>query len=302
MRAVRFAPTLGTAQLGIPYGVANVTGMPTEQEAQRIIHRAIDWGVSHIDTVRAYGASEERIGAALTGCRRDKIKLVTKVAPLRHTHHETMRAATQDSIAQSYRALRADFIDVLLLHRCDMLNLAEGAAWQCLVELRSTGRAGLIGVSAQNAQEVATAAMNPDVGFIQLHYNLLDHRYGWLMPLRDGLTVHARSTLLQGLLAGGPLEVWPPIAGLDQRELVERLECLVGRLERRSMADLALAYVRAQPWVESIVFGVETLDQLEENLALFETAALSRQGVRTVDESLPRVPERLLDPAKWYAV
>ena len=55
---------LGTVQLGIEYGAANKTGMPTEEEAIAMIRTAAERGVMSLDTARAYGLSEHRIGKA----------------------------------------------------------------------------------------------------------------------------------------------------------------------------------------------------------------------------------------------
>ena len=57
--------SLGTAQLGMGYGVANKTGQPSHDQATRMIRAAVDHGVTYIDTARAYGAAESRIGATL---------------------------------------------------------------------------------------------------------------------------------------------------------------------------------------------------------------------------------------------
>jgi aryl-alcohol dehydrogenase-like predicted oxidoreductase len=56
---------LGTAQLGMPYGVANHCGLPSDADAAALLGAALMAGVRAFDTVRAYGASERRLGRAL---------------------------------------------------------------------------------------------------------------------------------------------------------------------------------------------------------------------------------------------
>ena len=70
---------LGTAQLGMPYGAANRTGMLSDNEAVAILHAAVDAGVTCVDTARGYGESERRIGLAFRGLK-GAPAVVTKVA------------------------------------------------------------------------------------------------------------------------------------------------------------------------------------------------------------------------------
>jgi len=68
---------------------------------------------------------------------------------------------------------------------------------------------------------------------------------------------------------------------------------------RHSVADLCLAYVRGQDWINGAVIGMETEEQLETNLLLSVRPPLSVADCTVIESSRPRVPERLLDPARW---
>jgi spore coat polysaccharide biosynthesis protein SpsF len=81
--------------------------------------------------------------------------------------------------------------------------------------------------------------------------------------------------------------------------VIKTLEGLVRDLGRSSVADLAIAFTRAQVWIHSLVIGVETLAQLTQNLALFAAPPLTSDEVTIVRERLPVLPDRLLDPAQW---
>ena len=75
------ALVLGTAQLGMAYGIANQAGAPTTQIANALVARALALGITTFDTARAYGLSENRLGEALAG--HDDVTIITKLAPLR---------------------------------------------------------------------------------------------------------------------------------------------------------------------------------------------------------------------------
>ena len=116
---------------------------------------------------------------------------------------------------------------------------------------------------------------------------------------RDDVTVHARSVFLQGLLAANDSTLWPKVPGTDAKTLVAWLARTARELGRESVADLALAYARAQDWIDGVVVGMETENQLETNLALCTRPALPREACKIIEETRPRVPAALLDPARW---
>jgi aryl-alcohol dehydrogenase-like predicted oxidoreductase len=282
----------------MPYGVTNRTGIPSSREVARIVHRAIDHGVTHIDTGRVYGESEERLGEALSGSWRRRVNVVTKLAPVVKADGAAIRVSVDASVHASCRALRTERLDILLLHRAANRFVCGGAAWERLKELKRTGTIGLLGVSVQNPDEAEDALSDSDVDLIQLPFNLLDYR--WTVPLaRPKLIVHARSVLLQGLLTGASAGLWPRIEGFDFGALATVLNRLVEDLGCRSVADLAIAFVRAHAWIHSLVIGMETEAQLNENLMSFSAPALDERALAAVRRCLPKPPLMLLDPARW---
>jgi aryl-alcohol dehydrogenase-like predicted oxidoreductase/spore coat polysaccharide biosynthesis protein SpsF (cytidylyltransferase family) len=291
--------TLGTAQFGMPYGIANATGMPSPTEIRRIVRSAIDYGVTHIDTARVYGESEARLGAVLADGWRHRVNLITKLRPVEETGGAAVRSAVDASVVQSCDALKSERLDILLLHRAATRFIAGGAVWERLLELKAKGVIGLLGISVQSPEEFEHFAADPDIDAVQLPFNLLDHRWIGLSVKRPGLLIYVRSVFLQGLLAGAPARRWPRIAGVDAGGLIATIEGLVQELGRRSMADLAIAFVRAHSWARSLVIGVETNTQLEDNLALFSTQPLDQASVAIVRRRLPVFSEMLLNPAKW---
>jgi aryl-alcohol dehydrogenase-like predicted oxidoreductase len=67
------------------------------------------------------------------------------------------------------------------------------------------------------------------------------------------------------------------------------------------VADLAFAYVRSLPWVDTVVVGAERVDQVIANVELFRQPPLTVEQTETVANSLPKVPEAFLNPALWPA-
>ncbi len=296
---------LGSVQLGLPYGVTNTTGKPSRADALRLVHRALDAGICGIDTARAYGDSEERLGDALSG--RKPVRTVTKLSPLAElapdAPRDAVRAAVNESIAQSLAALKYARIDCLLVHRAQHMTSHGGAVWERLIELLEDGTILALGVSVQTPAEAHAALDNADVSQIQMPFNVLDWRWRELGVItrfeqRPHITVHARSVFLQGLLAN-PACCWPAVAGVDAAAITKLIGELARDHGRECAADLCVAYVRGQRFVDGVVVGMETTDQLEENLRLFLRPPLAAEACADIDRQMPRLPETLLNPALW---
>jgi aryl-alcohol dehydrogenase-like predicted oxidoreductase len=297
---------LGTAQLGMAYGIANRTGAPAPAAAQALIARALALGVTQFDTARAYGESEARLGQALAAA--PGARVVTKLAALDELALDapaaSVIAATRASVEASATALGRPRLDVLLLHRTRHLRLHNGAVWDTLLNLQSEGRIGVLGASVQTPEELRLALSFRAVSHVQLPLNLLDWRWREpqiqaLFAARDDVTFHARSLFLQGLLAAGEPALWPDIPELDVPGLVGALDALAETLGREGAADLCVAYTRAMPFLHGVVTGAETVAQLETNAALAQKAPLDADEVHFVERFLPRVPETVLNPALW---
>ena len=101
------------------------------------------------------------------------------------------------------------------------------------------------------------------------------------------------------MLAANDASVWPQVPGVDAPKIIDWLNRSAAKFGRQSVADLCLAYVRGQDWIDGVVIGMETEEQLETNLALSARTPLAPADCAAIEASRPRVPEQLLDPARW---
>lgn len=300
------AMVLGSVQLGLAYGAANRTGKPERGAALSLVRRAAEAGIQEFDTARAYGDSEDRLGEALAG--KKAVRTITKLSPLAElaadASRDAVRAAVDASIEESLAALRLSRLDCLLLHRAAHMKAFDGAIWERLVERLEDGSVLSLGVSVQSPLEALMALASPDVAHLQLPFNVLDWRwrkagFRTCLAARPNVTVHARSAFLQGILASSDPAVWPKIDGVYPQAIINILAGLAHQLGRESAADLCLAYARGQDWIDGVVVGLETEDQLEDNLRLFVRRPLTAPECGIVEARLPHLPLALLDPAQW---
>lgn len=297
---------LGTAQLGGAYGISNITGPPDDRGTADLLRVATGLGVSHVDTARAYGASEHRIGAGLRALGGATPRVVTKIVPLDAAggaRDRTARvAALDDSVARSIAALGVRRGLTILFHRA--VDATAPGLWEGLRRYLDEGVAERIGVSVQSPAELFDVLELPGLGYVQLPCNLLDRR--WLgsdvaaaLAGRPDLVVTARSVYLQGLLPGGRRLTWPHLSDDRRDAVVAALDTATADLGRVSRADLCLAYVLGLPWVTSAVVGAETEEQLRNNVALAVRPPLTGAERAQVLGAQPEVPVELLDPSRW---
>ncbi len=297
---------LGTVQLGLDYGVANESGMPDKQKALSIVRNAIDYGVNWIDTARAYGLSEQRVGEALSAGWQSRTRIVTKLDPLNDLSEESsvscVENAVQNSLLTSMHALNMKNLDILLLHRWQHRKSYQGQIWKILLEQKNQGLVKELGASIYTPDEAVEALSDMDVSHLQIPFNIFDHR--WLgndfkkaLTNRPDVRIHVRSVFLQGLLINDE-DIWPEW-DVDATNRINQINGLVQSLDRKNRTDLCIAYVLGHDWVNSIVIGVETNEQLLDSLKIACEKPLTLNECNTVVKQLFGVPDRLLNPSQW---
>jgi spore coat polysaccharide biosynthesis protein SpsF (cytidylyltransferase family)/aryl-alcohol dehydrogenase-like predicted oxidoreductase len=298
---------LGTVQLGLSYGIANLDGQPLFEEAKDLVYRAIAYGVTHLDCAAAYGEAEARLGQIVNRDYQSQVTTVTKLAPLtelpENASDQEIRTSVEASVYKSCCKLSMPVLPYLLLHRWQHKTSHEGRIWERIKQFQQEGVIRNIGASIQNPEEALQAIADPDVKFIQLPFNLLDRRFqrsGFSEEAknREDVIIQVRSVLLQGLLVS-PMEIWPEIAGISAAEIVNQLAAFTKKFKRESVADLCIGYVRSQSWVDCLVIGMEKRQQLDQNVMLFQNSLLNTNDCAEIEETFSDIPEGLLNPALW---
>ena len=94
-------------------------------------------------------------------------------------------------------------------------------------------------------------------------------------------------------------DVWPKVRGVDPAAMVRMIATLTEVFDRETPADLCLAYARGQSWIDGVVIGLESEEQLEDNLRLSVKSPLTPEQCASVAARIPRLPVALLNPAAW---
>ncbi|HWZ61718.1 MAG TPA: aldo/keto reductase [Steroidobacteraceae bacterium] len=281
---------LGTAQFGMPYGVANRAGQVGPQEARRILLRARGAGMDTLDTAAAYGTSESALGSIGVS----EWSVVSKLPPVPTgcgDVHGWMRTAVAGILAR----LRIARLGGLLLHTPMQLLEGHGAAiYSSLHQLRADGLAERIGISVYGPDELEALVGRFQFDVVQAPFNILDRRLvssGWLQRLRSsGVEIHVRSLFLQGLLLMRATER-PPEFSRWQR----LWDSWHGWLERSGLTAVqaCVGFVAGYADVGRAIVGVDSVQQLEEILA-----APTLSGV-DLPHNLACEERDLVDPSRW---
>jgi aryl-alcohol dehydrogenase-like predicted oxidoreductase len=275
-------------------GTNNFGGRIDLQASRLVIDRAIDLGITLIDTADIYGnkgGSEDILGEVL-GPRRKGIVLATKFG-LPMDDAGKLKGASRGYIMQaaeaSLRRLKTDWIDLYQLHRPDPKTPIEETL-RALDDLVQAGKVRFVGCSnlsaAQLEEAQAVAARHALVSFVscQDKYNLLDRTFekGCLaMMRRHGLGLLPYFPLASGLLtgkytSGAPLPAGSRLAGsarhadglLNARNwrVVDKLNEFAAQ-RGHTLLDLALSWLASRPFIPSIIAGATRPEQVEQNVA-----------------------------------
>lgn len=271
---------------------------PSERDAERLLHRALDLGVTFIDTARIYGRSEEVIGRALAGRRREYV-LATKVAlAAGEESGPAMRAKIDASLAASLAALRTDVLDVVMLHSASLESLRRGEALGALDEMRRAGRLRFVGASTYGEDAALAAIDDPRCDCVQIAYNLLDRSLeSRVLPRAQekDVAVMIRSVLLKGVLTHRAATL-PDSLGALKAAAAAMLA--IAEEAGSDLPSLAYRFVLAHPAVSTALVGTAHEAELEAALrfvdrAPLDEALLARLRAIRVDDPAQ------LNPSTW---
>lgn len=295
MSASRQSPAqrliLGTAQFGLPYGISNQRGQIPEAEVAVILAEAATAGIETLDTAAAYGSSEQCLGQAL-GSLPDRFRIISKYHP-----NQPDKPIAQ-AFRESLERLQVNRLHGYLLHSYASYSSKPGILDE-LQELKSSGKVEKIGISlyhAAEAKELLEREANVDI--LQFPYSVFDQRFEQLLPeLRSrGIETHIRSVYLQGLYFMQPDQLPPYLQ--EAAPKLERLQQLASDYQL-PIGAVCLAFALANPYISSVVIGVESLSTLQENIRYSGTVlpeALYTQLLELKEEN-----ESILLPYKWPA-
>ncbi len=282
--------TLGTVQLGMNYGIANEGGKPSLEKSFAILNEAVRGGINSIDTARAYGNSEEVIGAFLKESGAKDLRITTKIP--RYKGEGSLESYVISSVEGSLERLGISRLSSVMLHAAgDLLEYGDKIV-SALEGLISRNYVEKVGVSVYTAQEIDCLLQYDALQVTQIPMSVLDQRLiacGALSRLaKRGVEVYVRSVFLQGLVFLDPDKMEDPVLLAHAKPYVCKLR-EIARREGMTVAQLALGFVRDLDGVTSLVLGADEPDHVRQNLSYFTTPPLDERVMAELKQEFSQV-------------
>lgn len=288
---------LGTAQLGLPYGIANKTGQPDQVVATAIIREAWNQGIREFDTAQGYGVSEEVLGKALYELGvSSEAKIITKFHPnLDHLNPSAM----SKSLDQSLQRLGVPRLFGIMLHREELLFLWDKGLGKILHDFVLSGRVEKIGISIYLPDNAVKALKTEGIDMVQLPANILDRRFenAGVFKLADEKkkTIYIRSIFLQGLILMNSREI--PEKMDFARPTLEKIESLSNNFGL-SRQEIALGYIKSEMPNAHVIFGADIPSQVRENMTAWQKEIPKSLG-NQLKAIFADVDGQILNPMLW---
>ncbi len=237
----------------------------TQEEVNNLLNSALDAGLNVIDTAAAYKVSEKLIGNAVSNRRKD-FYLLTKCGALdAFTRFDWSKKGILETIENSLRALKTDYLDIAQLHSCDSEILKRGEAIEGLQRAQEKGYTRYIGYSGDN--EDAKMALEFDVfDSLQTSVSIADQ-----IPIDTNIKLAAEKNV--GVIAKRPIAnaVWRHKSKPDEnyhheywnRIIKLKFDFLTKSLEEATAT--ALRFTLSIPGVDTMIVGTTRPNRWQEN-------------------------------------
>lgn len=280
---------LGTAQFGLDYGINNKNGRPSDKELENILITAFYNNIFFLDTAEIYGDAHKRIGEFHFKYSSKKFNIITKFNKLKFSGNFITH------ISKNLCELNVDYLYAYLFHNLKDLKKYSKNIDQ-LIKLRKEGSIYKLGVSLYTNEEIEQVLNQFDfIDLIQIPFNIFDNinQKGIILSKikEKGIEVHTRSVFLQGLFFSDKL----PNNLISLKPYINVLNKLSTKYSM-TKSEIALNYCLNQSNIDKVLIGIDTKNQLMENINGSKHLSLD-----IIDEinSIYVKNTKLLNPVNW---
>ena len=290
------ALTLGTATLGMEYGLSNPSRRPSINACFDLLDNAWQKGIRTLDTAPTYGDSELIIGQWMAS-RGHLPAIYSKISTVQNDK-ENISDVILSSIRGSTQRLGVDSIEGIFMHNA--ADYLRDDVREILCIAKANGQISSVGLSVYDPDEVFRALDKQAPDIIQLPASVLDRRMlntGALAACNEAqVKVFARSVFLQGALLMRPDDLPDHLAALRRPLEQLRHSALTARI---SMVELLLRSIQGVKGMNSVLVGAFDSQQLNELLAASNGEPLDEALLGSFAHVGKCIPPSCLDPRTW---
>ena len=278
---------LGTVQFGCDYGINNKEGQIAAAEVFKILDYAAEKGLSLLDTAADYGESEKVIGDYLATSKH-KFDIITKL---------NSGKKVEQFLKESIKRLKIRQLYGCLIHSFSIYE-KEPEAYTSLRICQKKGLVKKTGFSIYHPRELEQLWQDGVLfDIIQIPYSVFDQRFApYFKELKEkGVEIHVRSVFLQGLYFRESENLESYFLPLARN--LNKLKKMSVELEQ-PLASLCLNFVLYNPLIDKIIIGVDSKDNLMENMKAVLEGEISSEVYQELS-NLRVDDERLILPYKW---
>ncbi|MCB0390347.1 MAG: aldo/keto reductase [Bdellovibrionales bacterium] len=279
--------TLGSAQFGLDYGIANEDGKLPEFGVQNILSFSQKHGVTHFDTSEAYGNAEELLMKFIDA--RQKYRITTKFTG--------SSAGLQKSIFRSLSNFSTSECISLLFHSPNVLE--EKKQLLEMVKSCDIPEKIKIGFSLYTIEELETLfKLKVPFKVLQIPYSLFDQRFtDYFEQLKSqGVEIQVRSVFLQGLPFKNDEFINYKFGELAQSIIKFKKYCTDKGLDP---AELLLLFPFLNESIDSVVIGINNCEQLDKNIKSLLNVNKFKNEIFSIKEKFLIKSEKVLLPYNW---
>jgi aryl-alcohol dehydrogenase-like predicted oxidoreductase len=285
---------LGTAQIGMNYGVNNRLGKINYTESVEILNFAYQSGIEFLDTAPVYGDAQKVIGDFHRLNPAFKFKVISKIP-------KGFNIFKIESLIENFLSeMNIDEVEILHFHSIDDFIKVDLEELKIIINrLKLTGKVKYLGVSIYDNSEIINLISEKLIDIVQLPFNLLDNiniRGDLLEQLKSSeKTIHSRSVFLQGLF----FMESSAVIDTEVRSYILALNYICKK-NNLSMEELALQYCLSQNNIDNILIGVDSLTQLKRNISI-SNKKLSKEVINQVETLIISNPASI-NPSVWKII
>ena len=290
---------IGTAQLGMKYGLASNFSKMEFNEFSKIISAAYKEKIKFIDTACNYGNSEKLIGKKIINKKyKDSFKVITKIDNLRSVSSNLIYKHIENKILNSLKNLKVKKLYAILLHDIrDMESKKIDEIFKSLEKIKKKGLVKKIGFSAYYTKDVRKYIGKFNFDIIQFPFNVFDQRIlnkdiQEFIKLKK-IEVHIRSIFLQGILLL-PKNKIPKKLYLKNPVIEKWIKVLDNK--RLDPVDACLNFILKYKFYSRVVIGFDDYSQFKQVTKKY----LDNKKMKThINFRKFKVNNNLINPSKW---